>query len=192
MAGESEGFCLYSYLDPSFDMNGITLIGPRTGAEYPQSGTYNDGALQINNTTLTSSQQNPDSQKQETLDKVGWESVLSADLKPIQQAWCDWAGAASTQQYLENRPYKVMLDKGTYAPAKRDPVLDTKWSQIQTAVKTYSWRAIYAKADPEFEHHVNEMLKQCDSYGYQDCVAWCQEQAALCWAAQQAQAAKNK
>lgn len=176
--------------DPNFDMNGLVVVGPRTGKEYPQSGTYNDGALQINNTTLTASQQNPDSKKQESLDKAGWVSVLNADLTPIQQAWCDWAGAPSTEQYLENHPYKVMLDKGTYAPAKRDQVLDTKWSQIQTAVKTYSWRCIYSKADPEFEHHLNDMLKQCDSYGYQDCVAWCEDQAALCWAAQQEQAAK--
>ena len=175
--------------DPAYDMTGTVLVGPRTGKEYPQSGTYNDGALQINNTTLTASQLNPDSKKTETLDKEGWVSVLAADLKPIQQAWCEWAGAASTQQYLENHPYKVMLDKGTYAPAKRDQVLDTKWSQIQTAVKTYSWRAIYAKNDGEFNFHLNQMIKDCNAYGYQDCVAWCEEQAALCWAAQQAQAA---
>ena len=175
--------------NPAYDMSGTVLIGPRTGTEYPQSGTYNDGALQINNTTLTASQQNPDSLLQETLDKQGWVSVLSDELKPIQQEWCDWANATSALQYLEEHPYKVMLDKGTYAPAKRDKVLDTKWSQIQTAVTTYSWRCIYAKADAEFEHHLKDMINACDRYGYQDCVAWCEEQAALCWAAQQAQAA---
>ena len=36
---------------------------------------------------------------------------------------------------------------------------------------------------------INQMLQQAASYGYADCVAWCEEQAALCWAAQQAQAA---
>lgn len=178
--------------DPACDMSGVTLIGPRTGTEYPQSGTYNDGALQINNTTLTASQLNPDSKLQETLDRAGWVSVLSADLLPIQQAWCDWAGAADTQQYLEKHPYKVMLDKGTYAPAVRDGELDKKWSQIQTAVKTYSWRAIYAKNDGEFEFHLNQMINDCKAYGYEECVAWCREQAALCWAAQQAQAAVTK
>ncbi len=176
--------------DPAYDMSGTVVVGPRTGTEYPQSGTYNDGALQINNTTLTSSQLNPDAKVQETLDKTGWVSVLSADLKPIQKAWCDWAGAADTQQYLENHPYKVMLDKGTYAPAVRDGDLDKKWSQIQTAVKTGSWRAIYAKNDGEFEFHLKTMIQQANSYGYADCVKWCEEQAALCWAAQQAQAAK--
>ena len=83
-----------------------------------------------------------------------------------------------------------MLDKGTYAPAVRDGDLDKKWSQIQTAVKTGSWRAIYAKNDGEFEFHLNTMIQQANNYGYADCVKWCEEQAALCWAAQQAQAAK--
>lgn len=175
--------------DPAFDMTGTTVIGPRTGTAYPQSGTYNDGALQINNTTLTSSQLNPDSKLQETLDKTGWVSVLSADMTPIQQAWCEWAGAADTQQYLENHPYKVMLDKGTYAPAVRDGDLDKKWSQIQTAVKTWSWRAIYAENDGAFQGMVTQMIQQANGYGYADCVKWCEEQAALCWAAQQAQAA---
>ena len=36
------------------------------------------------------------------------------------------------------------------------------------------------------------MLKDADAYGYKDCVAWCEEQAALCWAAQQAQAAVSQ
>ncbi len=178
--------------DPTYDMTGVQLVGPRTGKIYEQSGTYNDGALQINNTTLTASQLNPDSGVTETLDKEGWVSVLNADQTEIQKAWCEWSGAASTQQYLEKHPYKVMLDKGSYAPSKRDQVLDTKWSQIQTAVKTYSWRAIYAKADAEFDFHVAEMLKACENYGYSDCVKWCEEEAARCWAAQQEQLAQTK
>ncbi|MBQ9251670.1 MAG: extracellular solute-binding protein [Clostridia bacterium] len=175
--------------NPSQDMTGTTLIGPRTGKEYPQSGTYNDGALQINNTTLTASQQNPDSKMEETLDKAGWVSVLGADLTPIQQAWVDWAGAPSTQQYLNNQSYKVMLDKGTYAPSKMEGTLSTKRDQIKEAVKKFSWQAIYAKSDSEFEGLVQMMIRQCKSYGYDECIAWCEAEAAKCWEAQQAQAA---
>ncbi len=173
-------------------MTGVTLTGPRTGTEYPQGGTYNDGALQINNTTLTASQQNPDSKLQETIDRAGWVSVLNADLYPIQKAWCEWAGAADTQQYLENHPYKVMLDRGTYAPAVRDGDLEKKWSQIKTAVTTWSWRAIYAENEGAFQGMVQQMIQQANNYGYADCVKWCEEQAALCWAAQQAQATQTE
>ena len=176
--------------DPSFDMTGAVVIGPRTGQEYVQNGgTYNDGALQINNTTLTASQQNPDSAVEETLDKEGWVSVLQADQKPIQQEWAEWAGAPSTQQYLNNRAYKVMLDKGTYAPSKMEGTLSTKRDQIKEAVKKFSWQAIYAKSDTEFEGLVQMMIRQCKGYGYDECVAWCEAEAAKCWEAQQAQLA---
>ncbi|MBR2822348.1 MAG: extracellular solute-binding protein [Clostridia bacterium] len=175
--------------DPQYDMTGVTLIGPRTGKEYPQSGTYNDGALQINNVTLSASQQNPDSRKVETLDKEGWVSVVNKDLYPIQQDWCDWAGAATLQEYLDKRPYRLMPSRGDYSPNTRDQVLDTKWSQIKTEVKTGSWRAIYAKNDGEFNFHVTTMINNCKAYGYADCVAWCEAEAARCWEAMQAAAA---
>ena len=180
--------------DSSYDMGGVTLVGPRTGTEYPQSGTYNDGALQINNVTLTASQQNPDSALTETLNKDGWVSTLSADLKPIQKEWVEWAGAPSTQQYLEKRPagYKVMLDKGAYAPSKMQAQLSTKRDQIKEAVKKFSWQAIYAKSDAAFNGIVQMMIRQCQGYGYDQCVAWCEEEAARCWEAQQAQAKVTK
>ena len=54
---------------------------------------------------------------------------------------------------------------------------------------TWSWRVIYANNEGAFEGMINQMLQQANSYGYADCVKWCEEQAALCWAAQQAQAA---
>ena len=35
---------------------------------------------------------------------------------------------------------------------------------------------------------VAQMIQQANAYGYAECVKWCEEQAALCWAAQLAQA----
>ena len=176
--------------DPKHDMTGTTLIGPRTGKEYPQSGTYNDGALQINNTTLTSSQLNPDSKKQETFDREGWVSEVNSALTPIQEDWCAWSGYDTLQQYMDHHPYKLMLSRGNYAPGEMDSELKAKSKMIMTSVKTYSWRAIYAKADAEFDFHVNTMIKECKANRYDDYVKWCEEEAAKCWAAQQEQLGK--
>ncbi len=176
--------------DSTYDMSGVTLIGPRTGKEYPQSGTYNDGALQINNTTLTGSQLNPDSALSETLDREGWVSVVNAGITDIQQDWVNWAGAFTSSEYLEKHGYKVMLPRGNYKPSTRESELDKKWGQVTTAVKTGSWRAIYAKNEGEFNYHLQEMIRQCKAYGYDECIAWCEEEAAKCWAEQQAGAAK--
>jgi multiple sugar transport system substrate-binding protein/putative aldouronate transport system substrate-binding protein len=171
--------------DPKFDMTGTVLVGPRTGKTYPQSGTYNDGALQINNTTLTSSQQNPDSRKVETLDKEGWVSVMNGSLTDIQLDWCRWSGCDTLQEYLENHPYKVMLSRGTYSASVMDSELKARSKSIMDAVKTYSWRCIYAKTDGEFNYHLNTMINECKAKGYDAYKDWCEKEAARCWAAQQ-------
>ena len=67
-----------------------------------------------------------------------------------------------------------MLDKGTYAPSKMEGTLSTKRDQIKEAVKKFSWQAIYAKSDTEFEGLVQMMIRQCKGYGYDECVAWCE------------------
>ena len=171
--------------DPKYDMSGTTLIGPRTGKAYPQSGTYNDGALQINNTTLTASQLNPDSKKTETLDKEGWVSVMNDNLSDIQLDWCRWSGSDTLQEYLENHPYKLMLSRGTYSASAMDAELKARSKSIMDAVKTYSWRCIYAKNDGEFNYHLNTMINECKAKGYESYKAWCEAEAARCWAAQQ-------
>ena len=46
------------------------------------------------------------------------------------------------------------------------------------AALTYSWKAIYANSDAEFDQLVAEMIKQAEGYGYSQCVEWSVEQAA--------------
>ena len=115
---------------------------------------------------------------------------MNGSITPIQQDWCDWANALTFSEYLENHGYKVMLPRGNYKESTRDPELEKKWGQVTTAVKTYSWRAIYAKNDGEFNFHLQQMLQAANSYGYDLCVAWCEEEAARCWAEQLAAAGK--
>ena len=177
--------------DSKYDITGLELTGPRTGKAYVQSGTYHDGELQINNTTLDATQLNPDSKKQETIKSDGWISVVNSSLTDIQNDWCAWAGVETVQQYLEKHPYKLMLSRGDFAASKMDSELKAKSKMIMDLVKTYSWRAIYAKNDGEFNFHVNQMINDCKANRYDDYMAWCEEQAANCWAAQQELAAMN-
>ena len=73
-----------------------------------------------------------------------------------------------------------------------DSELKAKSKMIMDLVKTYSWRAIYAQNDGEFNFHVNEMIRNCKANRYDDHMAWSEAEAAKCWEAQQALAAMNK
>ncbi|MBR3764927.1 MAG: extracellular solute-binding protein [Clostridia bacterium] len=84
--------------DSKYDMNGIEWTSPYTGKTYVLSGTYNDGSLQINNTTLAKDMVNPDGALGEAFNKDTWVSVQTAVSYPIQQDWRDWSGVSLVDQ----------------------------------------------------------------------------------------------
>ncbi|MBQ7849402.1 MAG: hypothetical protein IJ343_06745, partial [Clostridia bacterium] len=175
--------------DSKYDMNGIVWTSPYTGKQYTLSGTYNDGALQINNTTLNQDMINPDGKLGEAFNKNTWVSVQTAVSYPIQQDWRDWSGVSLVDQYFENiGKYTVMPDL-PYSEASKSDDLKVKWDQCAKAITTNSWRAIYAKNDGEFNFHIMNMKNQCKGYGWQQCLDWSLQEAATKWQLQQEQEA---
>lgn len=175
--------------DSKTDMNGIVWTSPYTGKSYTLSGNFNDGCLQINNTTLAKDMINPDSALGEAFNKDTWVSVNTETVYDIQTDWRNWAGVSLADQYFENiGKYTVMPDLPYSESAKSDD-LKVKWDQCAKAITTNSWRAIYAKADGEFNMHVRNMTTQCNNYGYDECLTWSREQADMKWQLQQEQAA---
>ena len=79
-----------------------------------------------------------------------------------------------------DRKYVVMPDI-PYSATAQSSELALKWKNCAKTVKDYSWRAIYAKADGEFNFHVSEMKRLCDQYGFAECVEWCEGEAAQMW-----------
>ena len=172
--------------DTKYDLSGVEWVSPYTGKSYTLSGNFNDGKIQINNTTLNIDFVNPDpeSKKGETFNKDSWESYVTAVTYPIQEDWREWSGYTLADQYMEARgtdSYMVAPDV-PYAESQKSTELEVKWSQVTTTITTYSWRCIFAKSDGEFNFHLNEMRKLCNQYGYADCVEWSKGEAAIKWA----------
>ena len=173
--------------DSSFNMAGIEWTSPDTGKTYTLSGTYNDGSIQINNTTLDKDMINPDGNGVETFNKDTWASVVNAARYEIQEDWQEYNHATLTDEYMEsrtdengNRKYIVMPSL-PYAEASRNTDLSLKWENCAKTIRDYTWRAIEAKSDGEFAFHINEMKRLVNSYGMEDCIKWCEEEAARKW-----------
>ena len=175
--------------DSKYDMNGIEWTSPYTGKTYVLSGTYNDGSLQINNVTLAKDMVNPDGALGETFNKDTWVSVQTAVSYPIQQDWRDWSGVSLVDQYFEAIGRYTVMPDIPYSEAPMSDELKVKWDQCAKAIVTNSWRAIFAKADGEFNMHIRNMTNQCNAYGYAECLEWCLQEAAIKWQLQQEQAA---
>ena len=174
--------------DSAYDMNGIVWTSPYTGKQYTLSGTFNDGCLQINNSTLARDMVNPDGSLGEAFNKDTWVSEQTAATFAIQEDWRAWSGVSLADQYFEKiHKYTVMPDIPYSESAKSDE-LKVMWDQCAKSIVTNSWRAIYAKADGEFNMHVMNMRNQCKAYGYDKCTEWAMGEAAAKWQLTQEQA----
>lgn len=153
------------------------------------SGTFKDGSFQMNNTTWSLDATNPDSNG-ETFNDEKWESELNSEVTEIQQDWRDFTGYANANEYLASRPYSLAL--GTeFTRSAKDDELQIIWNQVATCIKEYSWKAIYAKDDAEYDKIVTEMREKAEGYGYAQCVEFQQGEAEIRKAAEDAVKALN-
>lgn len=139
-------------------------------------GTFHDGELQINNSTWSLDAENPDSNG-DTYNKENWPSENAEAKSEIEQDWRDKTGATNVNTYMEAREY-VVQPGTSFSKSTMDNAFKTTWNQVTTCVKTESWKAIYAKTDKEFDKIVAGMEKQAKQYGYDECKAWSENEAA--------------
>ncbi len=142
------------------------------------SGSYQDGIIQINNTTWSVSAFNPDSPVNEVFNSTLWATEQTEASCPAEQDWRDMTGYNDWFNYECSLNY--LLSPGSdYAEGARDDILTVKWNAIGDTIVKGSWNAIYAESDEEFDRIVAEMYGNAMSHGYRECVEWCLNEAAL-------------
>jgi multiple sugar transport system substrate-binding protein/putative aldouronate transport system substrate-binding protein len=147
-------------------------------------GSFGDGDFEINNTTWSLDAENPDSNG-ERFNWDYWKSNQTEPLNLLEAEWRTRNNALTTQEYLDNTNYKVALGTA-YSESRRSATLKVKWEQVTKTIVDYSWQAIYASSDGAFNFIVNTMISKANTYGYADCVAWSQNEAAIRFAMEEA------
>jgi multiple sugar transport system substrate-binding protein/putative aldouronate transport system substrate-binding protein len=140
-------------------------------------GTYMDGENKINNTTFTMDEINPVTG--ERYNKDFWSSELNREASNAKQIWQQAMGVLSEDELLEKRNLKAVVVASDYVMDARPDALEQTWVQVSNAIKTGSWRAIYATSDAEYNRIVAEMIAQARAFGYDQCIAWNREQGNL-------------
>ena len=163
--------------DPQYDLGGVEWISSETGKTYQLGANFTDGMLQINNTSWSVDTENPDSNG-ETYNKDFWRSMMGEARCDLEQDWRDHVGYDYVQDYMESCNYSL-IPGTSYSEPKRNDELEVLWTQVKQTVTTYSWRAMYAKNDGEFDYLVKEMIRICNDYDYDKILEWSLEQAAI-------------
>lgn len=158
---------------------GLTCKEDRTTLMPEEWGgaTFNDGAFQVNNTTWTAADINPESGERYNSDY--WASTQVPEGRCAAELdWRERTGCQTVDEYMETCKYVVDIPT-TYSESTREAELDATWQQVITCIKDYSWQAIYADTEEKFDALVNEMRGKAMSYGYQRCVTWSKNEAAM-------------
>ncbi|MDR0397248.1 MAG: hypothetical protein LBH66_08100 [Oscillospiraceae bacterium] len=193
-----EGVMTYNYGPKdatwAYDENSLaylTELGLKTSADNttpmtePYSGTFDDGSFKMNNTTWSVDASNPETPG-ETYNKTFWASTLTAEPSDIMKDWQEQTGAKIADEYLEDNGHLSIAIGTNFSFAPRSDELNTTWTQVATAVKDGSWKAIYAADDAEFDSIVADMTAQAKAYGYDECIEFTLTQAELRKAAEDA------
>lgn len=139
------------------------------------SGTYRDGANQMNQLTWDTDSRNPETNGL-TYNYLNWPSWNALQTYDILDDWRNFTGYTTFDQYLESRDY-VVAPGTTYSESKRSDELELKWQQVSKAIQDGSWKAIYAANDAEYDAAVQEMIETCKGYGYDDVAEFYREEA---------------
>lgn len=140
-------------------------------------GKYQDGTIQINNTTWSIDAENPESTEGETYNCESWKSNNEVASCDVEQDWRDKTGAKTINEYMEIGNYTVAPGTSYSSESKSDE-LKTTWGQVTDNIKASSWKAIYAKTDKQFDEIVNDMISKTKKYGYDKCLQWSKDEAA--------------
>ena len=141
------------------------------------TGTFDDGSFKMNNSTWGIDTANPDSDG-ETYNYRKWESFTAEANSEIEADWREHTGFDTPDAFMGSRDYR--LSPGTtYTAGIKSDELTVLWNQVQTCIKDNSWSAIYAATDADFDKIVDEMINQANDYGYDECVAFQENEAKL-------------
>ncbi len=144
---------------------GETAYKDRKGTVMPDEwggATFNDGTFQANNTTWSRDASNPDSNG-DTYNCDNWVSRQASLQYDILNDWREFTGAYNSQQYLDTTNYKQTIGT-SYTKSSQSDELKVIWKQVTKCITTYSWQAIYAKTDEEYDKIVAEMVQKCNEY----------------------------
>ena len=124
--------------------------------------SFNEGTFQANNNTWTRDAKNPESAN-DTYNCENWISRRANLNYDILNDWREFNNAYNAQEYMNNRDYKVLLGT-SFSISPQSDELKVIWKQVTKCVTTYSWQAIYAKSDDEYDKIVAEMIQKCNEY----------------------------
>lgn len=132
-------------------------------------GSYSDGKSTLNYKTVSDGEIN--SETGFPYNYQLWDSYTKLSLTDIESDWQAHMGAKNAAEFFETNNMIVVSPGSGYANAPEASDITTIRSQIKATVVEYSWKAVFAKDEAEFNALVKEMQDTAIGLGYNDVLA---------------------
>ncbi len=145
--------------------------------EYEGTGDFYTGRFPLSYEVWDINASNPDSNG-DTYNYEYWTTTQKEVRCATEEDWQAMADASNAQEYIIESGRYVMLPYTDY-----EQVTDTpeEYVVLRDILVEYTEKAMYAESDEAFEQVVEEMRAQAQANGYDELIAWCEEEAEYYW-----------
>lgn len=118
-------------------------------------GLWKDGVSALNFPAVITSDINPETGY--PYNYTLWDSVLETNVTPLDTDWQEKMGAKTTMEYLENNDQIMVAPGSSYIAPAEDSEIATLRGQCKAIIVEYSWKAVFASDEKEFNSLIKEM-----------------------------------
>lgn len=153
---------------PQLTELGYQCMTDPANTDMPQElggGKYKDGMSQLNYKILSAGEINPNTGF--PYDYTLWDSYTQKGLTDVEKDWQTHMNAKNAVDYFaKNNQIVVSPGCGYSTPAEASDITTIR-NQIQEAIKEYSWKAVFAKNENDFNNSIKEMQEIAMGLGYE-------------------------
>ncbi len=132
--------------------------------------SFNIGRNQMNNNTWALNTKNPDSNGA-TFNYRSWSSEVTAARNDIEEKWRKFTGVNTSQEYMMSQKY-TLVPASTFSELQKSDEFEIIIAQVSKCITDNSWKAIFADTEEECNKLINNMIRTCKLYGYDECEKW--------------------
>jgi len=145
------------------------INGDATMPESLGGGSFRDGYSQLNYRTTSAGEINPENGFPYL--HTMWDSYQEINTNPVIEDWQEKMGASNAVEYFtEKNQIVTSAGSGFAAPADSSEIATLR-AQCGTIIMDYSWRAVFATDEAEYNSLVKEMQETAIGLGYEDVLA---------------------
>ncbi len=151
----------------------LTEFGKRafyeSDAELPESwggGFWGEGSSALNFTTVLPFDINPETgfSYSHTL----WDSVVTLHNTPVDKDWQNHMNALTTLEYLQKNDMMIVSPGHGFIAPPESSHISTLRAQVNSIIKEYSWKMVFAKDKAEFDKLLSTMQDTVLGLGYNE------------------------